>query len=99
METTVFLVLDINLKVMEDTMIKGTYSTLEDAMKASLKDVISKQGKNIKSHGFEMEGIEYTNNRISNNMSLGSNYGVSYNSDYGNYPCCRMVIPQQIKGA
>ncbi len=80
-------------------MIKGTYSTLEDAMKASLEDVISKQGKNIKSHGFEIEGIEYTNNRISNNMSLGSNYGVSYNSNYGNYPCCRMVIPQKIKGA
>lgn len=97
METTVFLVLDINLKVMDDTMVKGTYDTLEAAMQASLEDVISKNGKNIKSHGFQMEGIEYTNNRISNNMSLGSNYGVSYNSFYGNYPCCRMVIPQKVR--
>ncbi len=60
METTVFLVLDINLKVMEDTMVFGTYNTLEDAMKASLKDVISKNGKEIKSHGFPLDGIEYT---------------------------------------
>jgi hypothetical protein len=97
METTVFLVLDINLKVMDDTSVKGTYDTLEAAMQASLEDVISKNGKNIKSHGFQIEGIEYTNNRISNNMSLGSNYGVSYNSNYGNYPCCRMVIPQKVK--
>lgn len=99
METTVFLVLDINLKVMEDTMVFGTYNTLEDAMKASLKDVISKKGKEIKSHGFQLDGIEYTNNRISNNNSLGSNYGVSYKSYYGNYPCCRMVIPQEVKSS
>jgi hypothetical protein len=99
METTVFLVLDINLKVMEDTMVFGTYDTLEAAMQASLKDVLSKQGKNIKCHGSQLEGIEYTNDRISNNNSLGSNYGVSYNSYYGDYPCCRMVIPQKVKGA
>ena len=99
METTVFLVLDINLKVMEDTMVFGTYDTLKDAMEASLEDVLSKNGKNIKCHGFQLEGIEYTNNRISNNNSLGSNYGVSYNSYYGNYPCCRMVIPQKVKSS
>ena len=99
METTVFLVLDINLKVMSDTMVFGTYDTLKDAMEASLKDVISKDGKDIKCHGFQLEGIEYTNNRISNNNSLGSNYGVSYNSYYGNYPCCRMVIPQKVKSS
>jgi hypothetical protein len=98
METTVFLVLDINLKVMEDTMVKGTYNSLEVAMKDSLKDVIFKDGKNIKCHGFQIEGIEHTNDRISNNNSLGSNYGITYNSDYGSYPCCRMVIPQNIKG-
>ena len=99
METTVFLVLDINFKVMEDTMVKGTYATLEDAMKASLEDVISKQGKDIICHGYQLEEIEYTNNRLTNHNSLGSNYGVSYKSYYGNYPCCRMVIPQKIKGA
>lgn len=97
METTVFLVLDINLKVMDDTCVRGTYNTLESAMQDSLKDVISKQGNNIKSHGFQIEGIEYTNDRISNNNSLGSNYGITYNSFYGNYPCCRMVIPQKVK--
>jgi len=97
METIVFLVLDINLKVMNDTSVMGTYDTLQDAMQASLKDVISKNGRNIKSHGVQMEGIDYTNNRISNNNSLGSNYGISYNSQYENYPCCRMVIPQKVK--
>jgi hypothetical protein len=98
-ETTVFLVLDINLKVMEDTMVKGTYDSLEDAMKASLEDVVSKKGKDIKSHGFQLDNVEYTNNRISNNNSLGSNYGVSYKSYYGDYPCCRMVIPQKVKSS
>lgn len=99
METTVFLVLDINLKVMDDTSVNGTYDTLEAAMKTSLKDVLSKNGKDIKCHGFQLEGIEYTNNRISNNNSLGSNYGISYNSYYGDYPCCRMVIPQKVKSS
>ncbi len=99
METTVFLVLDINLKVMDDTSVKGTYDTLEAAMKASLECVLSHKGKNIKCHGFKMEGIEYTNDRISNSNSLGSNYGISYNSYYGNYPCCRMVIPQKVKSS
>jgi hypothetical protein len=97
MENVVFLVLDINLKVMDDTMVRGTYSSLEDAMEASLQDVLSKQGNDIKCHGFNIEGVEYTNDRISNNNSLGSKYGVSYKSFYGNYPCCRMVIPQTIK--
>ena len=99
METTVFLVLDINLKVMNDTMVFGTYDNLKEAMEASLKDVLSKNGKNIKCHGFQLEGIEYTNNRISNNNSLGSNYGISYTSYYENYTCCRMVIPQKVKSS
>lgn len=99
METTVFVVLDMNLKVLEDSSIMGTYDSLEAAMKASLNDIISKEGKNIKSHGFQIENVEYTNNRISNNYSLGSNYGISYNSLYGHYPCCRMVIPQKVKTA
>lgn len=99
METTVFLVLDINLKVMEDTSVFGIYSTLEDAMEASVKDIVSKNGKDIKCHGFQLEEIEYTNNRISNNYSLGSNYGVSYKSFYGNYSCCKMVIPQKVKSS
>lgn len=99
METTVFLVLDINLQVTDDTLIMGTYDTLEAAMKASLQDVISKNGKNIKSHGFQIEGIEHINDRLSNNRSLGSNYGISYNSNYGSYPCCRMVIPQNVKSS
>ena len=82
---------------MEDTIVFGIYNTLKDAMEASLKDVLSKNGKHIKCHGFQMEGIEYTDNRISNNCSLGSNYGITYNSYYGNYPCCRMVIPQVVR--
>ena len=45
METTGFLVLDINLKVMNDTMVFGTYDNLKEAMEASLKDVLSKNGK------------------------------------------------------
>lgn len=80
-------------------MVKGTYDSLEDAMKASLEDVVSKKGKDIKSHGFQLDNVEYTNNRISNNNSLGSNYGVSYKSYYGDYPCCRMVIPQKVKSS
>lgn len=99
METIVFLVLDVNLKVMEDTKVFGTYDTLKDAMEASLKDVISKNGKDIKCHGFQLEGIEYTHRYISNNYLLASNYGISYNSHYGNYPCCKMVIPQKVKSS
>ena len=96
MQKTVFLVLDINLKVMDDTSVMGTYKTLEDAMSASLDNVVSKKGREIKSHGLQMQGVEYSEKRISNGCSLGSEYGISYTSYYGSYPCCRMVIPQEL---
>jgi hypothetical protein len=92
----VFVVLDINLKVMEDTVLRKVYNNLEDAMKESLEIVLNHDGKNIKAHGFELEGVEYSPNRISNNTSLGSEYGITYNSKYGNYPCCLMIIPRTI---
>ena len=97
MQATVWVVLDLNLKVMDDTSLRGTYETLESAMKESLKDILSKDGKNVKTHNFLIEGVEYTEQRVSNNLSLGSDWGITYNSKYGNYPCCRMVIRQNIK--
>ena len=97
MENTVWVVLDLNLKVMDDTSLRGTYNTLASAMEASLQDVINKDGKNVKSHNFLMKDVEYTEKRISNGLSLGSKWGITYNSKYGNYPCCRMVIRQNVR--
>ena len=94
MKDTVYLVLDIKLKLMNDTSVIGIYKTLEDAMTISIADVVSKGGKDIKSHGLQMQGVEYSEDRISNNRTLGSEYGISYLSYHGSYPCCRMIIPQ-----
>lgn len=97
METTVFLVLDINFKVMDDTMVRGTFSSLNAAFANAYADITSKNGKNIKVHNYQIEGEETTTNRLSNNNSLGSSYGISYKSYYGDYPCCRMIIPQRVR--
>jgi hypothetical protein len=97
MET--FIVLDINFAAMQDISIGSVYSSLEDAFDAALEDVVNKDGKDIKIHGYSIEGYESTDNRLTNNNSLGSDYGVSYKSSYGNYPCCRMIVKRIVKGA
>ena len=93
----VFIVVDVNLVVPIDTSIMAVFQTLQEAMQYSLDDVISHNGKNIKSHNFNMEGIEYSKNRVSNNACLGSDYGITYNSYWGNYPCSKMVITRELR--
>lgn len=94
-----FIVLDINFAVMQDISVGSVYSSLEDAFKAALEDVVNKDGKDIKIHGYSIEGYKSTDNRLTNNNSLGSQYGVSYSSNYGSYPCCRMIVKRTVKGA
>lgn len=94
----VFMILDINLSVMEDISVGSVYSSLEDAFKVALEDVVSKDGKDIKIHGYSIEGYESTDNRLTNNNSLGSEYGVSYKSSYWSYPCCRMIVKRTVRG-
>lgn len=98
METTVFLMLDVNFQVMDDIQIVGTFSSLESAFAHAYADITSKNGKNLKVHNYQIEGEETTIHRLSNNNSLGSQYGISYKSYYGDYRCCRMIIPQRVKG-
>ena len=97
METTVFVILDINFKHMEDTSVSGTYGSLDSAFAAAYAEVKQKDGSNIKIHNYEIDGEETTTNRLTNNNSLGSSYGISYNSYYGSYPCCRMIVPQKVR--
>lgn len=94
----VFMILDINLSVMEDISVGSVYSSLEDAFKVALEDVVNKDGKDIKIHGYSIEGYESTDSRLTNHNSLGSEYGVSYKSSYGNYPCCRMIVERTVRG-
>lgn len=93
----VFVIINENLAVSDDTSIPAVFEKLEDAMKYCLDDVISHNGKNIKSHNFKMEGIEYSEDRISNNTCLGSDYGITYNSYWGNYPCSRMAYAIELR--
>lgn len=92
------MILDINLAVMQDISVGSVYSSLEDAFEVALKDVVNKNGKDIKIHGYSIEGYESTDSGISNNNSLGSEYGVSYKSSYGNYPSCRMIVKRTVRG-
>jgi hypothetical protein len=95
----VYMILDINFAVMQDISVGSVYSSLEDAFEVALKDVVSKDGKDIKIHGYSIEGYESTDSRLTNHNSLGSEYGVSYKSNYGSYPCCRMIVERTVKGA
>ena len=95
----VYAILDVNLSVMKDISVGGIYFSIDEAFKAAIEDVVNLDGKNIKVHNYSIEGYESTNKRISNNNSLGSDYGVSYKSFYGSYPCCRMIIERTVKGA
>jgi len=98
-EMDVFMILDVNFAFMQDISVGSVYSSLEEAFEVALKDVVSKDGKDIKIHGYSIEGYESTDDRLTNNNSLGSQYGVSYKSDYGNYPKCRMIVKRTVKGA
>ena len=82
----VYAILDVNLSVMKDISVGGIYFSIDEAFKAAIEDVVNLDGKNIKVHNYSIEGYESTNKRISNNNSLGSDYGVSYKSFYGSYP-------------
>ena len=93
------MILDINFAVMQDISVGSVYSSLEEAFEVALQDVVSHKGKDIKIHNYSIEGYESTNKRLSNNNSLGSEYGVSYTSNYGGYPCCRMIVKRTVKGA
>lgn len=82
---------------MDDISIAGTFSSLKSAFEYALADIKQKHGRNLLVHNYEIEGESNTNNRLTNNNSLGSDYGISYKSDYGGYPCCRMIVPQKVK--
>lgn len=96
MENTVFVILDVNFKVMSDMSVMGAYSSLDSAFKAAYDSVKNVSGKNIKVHGYSIEGEETTNNRLTNNNSLGSKYGISYDSNYGSYPCARIIMERTL---
>lgn len=95
----IYMILDVNLDVMRDISVGSVYLSKEEAFSAALESVLSVSGKDIKVHNYSIEGYESTDSRISNNNSLGSDYGVSYKSHYGDYPCCRMIVERTVKGA
>jgi len=95
----VYIILDVNLDAMQDISVGSVYFSKEEAFSAALESVLSTSGTNIKVHNYSIEGYDSTDRRISNNNSLGSDYGVSYKSSYGSYPCCRMIVERTVKGA
>ena len=93
----VFIILDVNFRVMDDISMMAVYSKQEDAFKAALEDVQLKDGMNIKVHGYQIEGYTNTTDRLTNGNSLGSDLGISYNSKYGGYPCARIIMKRLIQ--
>lgn len=84
---------------MQDISVGNVYLSKEEAFSAALESVLRVPGEDIKIHNHSIEGYESTDSRISNNNSLGSDYGISYKPHYGNYPCCMMIVERIIKGA
>lgn len=95
----VYIVLDINLAVMQEMSVESVYLSKEEAFNNALDHVLYEKGIDIKIHNHSIEGYESTDSRLSNNNCLGSNYGISYKSNYGNYPCCKMIVEKILKGA
>lgn len=90
MKNIVWVVLDINLKALDDINLMGTYNSFESAKKASYEDIKSKKGKNIKFNNYLYGNSEFTN------KSLLGQYGITYDSDCGNYSRCKMMFCQTI---
>ena len=95
-----FTIVDYNFKAPEDISIGASYTTLEKAFEVALSDVVGVNGKNITLHNAPkcIEG-DYTriDSRLTNNNSLGTPYGISYYSNWGNYPCSRMIMKREVK--
>ena len=92
----VFIVVDYNLKVAEDISIRGkSFDSLPKAMQFALKLAEERSGRDITTHGYALGG-PHSDNRLSNNNSLGTEFGVSYKSEYGSYPMALMVIKTKI---
>lgn len=98
----VFTVINVNFDAMQDLSIGSTWSTLEEAFKDAIEDVVRVEGKDVKVHNYVIEGfqgLETVTTRLTNNNSLGSDYGISYRSSWGNYSCARMIIEREVKQA
>ena len=93
----VYVIINVNFEVMEETSVDSVYASLDDAFQAAIEDVESHDGKNIKLHNYVLDGYEATQVRLTNNNSLGSQYGVSYNSYWGSYRCARMIVECEVK--
>lgn len=97
----VFIVIDVNFEVMDDISIPCVFGTLGAAFDYAIKDVENKNGKDIKLHGYSpaevsSHGYLISSSRVTNNNSLGSDYGVTYKSHYGSYPCARMIMERKV---
>lgn len=89
-----YVIIDKNLKVQEDVCIfYNYYSTLDAAFIAAIKDVETKNGKDITVHNWDKQTVHNSSTeRVSNGRMIGSDWGVTYNSNYGSYPCARIII-------
>jgi len=95
----VYIVLDVNFAAMQDTSVGKVYLSKEEAFNNALDHVLYEKGIDIKIHNHSIEGYESTDSRIVNNC-LGSNYGISYKSQYyENSPSYKMIIERILKGA
>lgn len=95
----IYMILDVNFDAIQDISIMGVFDNKEVAFAAALADVEQKDGKDVLIHNHTMPGYNTTDKRLTNNNSLGSDYGISYRSYYGNYHCCRMIIERELKNA
>lgn len=93
----VYIVIDINLKVADDTSIPCIFASKADAFDYAIKNIVSVNGQNILIHNHQIAGYATVDNRISNGCSLGSDLGISYKSYYGSYPCARMIMEREVK--
>lgn len=91
----VFTLVDYNLQVAEDVSIQKSFGSLLEAMRFALELAEKRNGREITTHGYALGG-PHTDDRLTNHNSLGSEFGVSYKSQYGSYPMAIMIIQTEI---
>lgn len=96
----IFIIVDYNFEAPQDISVSKCFTSLEKAFEVALEDVKQCKGDKITLHNSPKnfgEDLEYNTNRLSNNNSLGSNYGISYKSNYGGFKCSRIIIQRKLE--
>lgn len=93
----VYILLDYNFEYPEDMMMSSVFNSPEAAIDYALSKVNQLSGKDICTHGIQVDGYQHKEFRISNHRSLGTDLGVTYKSAMTGLPMAIMVMERKLR--